>query len=110
MVDFVIRNLLSNAIKFTSPNGKVLIDLKEKETFLEISIIDNGIGLSIDDQQKLFRSDIQFSRMGTSKERGTGLGLILCKEFIEKCSGKVSLESKQGEGATFKFTLPLHNN
>lgn len=109
MINTVLRNLLSNAIKFTYPNGKITIDAIGKENYYEFSVKDNGIGISKDVLNKLFKIDIKHSEYGTENEPGTGLGLILCKEFIEMHNGKIWVESTEGIGTKFYFTL-LKNN
>jgi ligand-binding sensor domain-containing protein/signal transduction histidine kinase len=109
MVEMVIRNLISNAIKFTPQNGKISISLTENKNDLQIEIRDNGVGISIKDQKKLFRIDSNYGSEGTNGEIGTGLGLILCKEFIEKNNGKIWVESKLNEGSSFFFTIPSRN-
>ena len=106
LVDIIIRNLLSNAIKFTRPGGKVKICVKKKNNLIEIAVKDNGIGILKENLSKLFRIDENISTEGTARERGTGLGLVLCKEFIEKNGGKIEVDSKINEGSEFKFTLP----
>lgn len=106
MVEMVVRNLISNAIKFTPDNGKIIISLTEYKNELQIEIRDNGVGISPEDQKKLFRIDSNYSREGTNGERGTGLGLIICKEFIEKNNGTIRVESKYGEGSSFFITIP----
>ena len=106
MITTVIRNLLSNAIKFTFTGGKIRISIREFEKYLEITISDDGIGMKEFELKKLFSIEEKFSKEGTAREQGTGLGLILCKEFIEKNSGWIWAESKPGEGSSFKFTLP----
>ncbi|MEG8947657.1 sensor histidine kinase [Rosettibacter firmus] len=108
MIFSVIQNLLSNAIKFTYENGKIILSSKEKDNMVEISISDNGIGMDDKDIEKLFRIDIPFTKSGTRDEKGSGLGLILCKEMIEKNKGKIWVSSKLNEGTTFTFTL--HKN
>lgn len=102
----VIRNLFSNAIKFTKSGGQVTIEATQNDAEVEISVADTGIGMSPEDVAKLFRIDIKHHRVGTSGEEGIGLGLVLCKEMIEKSGGKLVLESKPGKGTTAKFTLP----
>ncbi|MBI9072171.1 MAG: PAS domain S-box protein [Melioribacteraceae bacterium] len=106
MIDTVIRNLLSNALKFTNENGKVIIDVNLRESEIEVAVIDNGIGMDESRIEKLFKIDEQVIEPGTSGERGTGLGLILCKELVEKNKGQIWVESKFGEGSKFAFTLP----
>jgi PAS domain S-box-containing protein len=106
MVNTVMRNLISNAIKFTNENGEIKIQITELDDFLQVSIIDNGIGIKPEDLEKLFRIDVHHTTNGTANEAGTGLGLILCKELVEKNSGEINVKSKMGEGTSFYFTLP----
>jgi PAS domain S-box-containing protein len=106
MVDIIIRNLLSNAIKFTKPGGKVCISSQMKDDLIEITVSDNGIGILPESLSKLFKFDQNISTEGTARERGTGLGLVLCKEFIEKNGGQITIESKVNLGSKFTFTLP----
>ncbi|MCD4771939.1 MAG: PAS domain S-box protein [Bacteroidales bacterium] len=106
MINIVLRNLTSNAIKFTSKNGNVLITAKKENGNIKISIKDDGVGIEPEDINKLFKIDESVSTLGTDNESGTGLGLILCKEFVEKNGGKISVISKVGKGSTFSFTLP----
>jgi len=105
MLDTVIRNLLANAIKFTPVNGEVKIVSEEKDSEVEISISDTGVGISPKDIEKLFRVDINHSTIGTGEEKGTGLGLILCQEFVEKNGGMIWVESEIGKGSTFYIRL-----
>jgi len=107
MVNTVLRNLISNAIKFTPANGRISISTEKKDGFVEIGIADSGIGMTEEDRQKLFRIDVHYTTKGTNNEEGTGLGLIICREFVEKQGGKIWVESRKGEGTTFFFTLPL---
>lgn len=106
MINTVIRNLLTNAIKFTPANGQIVVSITSYSEFWRISVADNGIGISAKDQQKLFRIDSNPSTIGTSEERGTGLGLILCREFVERNGGKIGVSSVLNEGSTFWFTIP----
>lgn len=106
MIDTVIRNLLSNAIKFTPPGGAVTVTVGQDEYNVEIAVTDTGIGIEAEHLQDLFRIDVRYKRTGTAQEEGTGLGLILCKEFIEKHGGHIWVESQLGQGSTFRFTLP----
>ncbi|MBI5809163.1 MAG: HAMP domain-containing histidine kinase [Ignavibacteriales bacterium] len=106
MVETVIRNLTSNALKFTPEGGTIKINSKPVDDFIQISVEDTGIGLSESDKQKLFRIDVKNSEIGRSKEKGTGLGLILCKEFVEKHGGKIWVESELEKGSQFIFTIP----
>jgi len=109
MINLVLRNLISNAIKFTNDEGVVTVhccdDPKHKD-MIEVSVTDTGIGISEDNIKKLFRIDEYFSTSGTAGESGTGLGLIICKEFVEKNKGKISISSEIDVGTTFSFTLP----
>jgi PAS domain S-box-containing protein len=107
MLKTIFRNLLSNAIKFTPSNGKVVLNAVENDDKVEISIKDNGRGMSNENLGKLFKLDASHSTHGTENEEGTGLGLILCKEFVEKHGGTITAESELGKGSTFKFTLPI---
>jgi signal transduction histidine kinase len=107
MFSTVFRNLVSNAIKFTRDNGQISISIQKKEDFCEITVKDSGIGISPEDIQKIFRIDSSHTTLGTNGEKGTGLGLVLCKEFIEKHNGKIWVESEVGKGSRFIFTLPL---
>jgi len=106
MISTILRNLISNAIKFTYPGGKIVISSDKKPDELMISISDNGIGIKKEVIDKLFRIDETYIAPGTQEEKGTGLGLILCKEFIEKHGGKIWVESEVDKGSTFYFTIP----
>ncbi|HEX2869351.1 MAG TPA: tetratricopeptide repeat-containing sensor histidine kinase [Ignavibacteriales bacterium] len=107
MVETILRNLISNAIKFTGVGGRVSVSSRLKGEFLEISVSDSGIGMSPELTEKIFRIDSVYSQKGTRGESGSGLGLILCKELVEKNGGSLSVESRLGKGTTFSFTLPL---
>jgi len=106
MISTVLRNLISNAIKFTIPGGKIIVSAMEKQNEIIFSVSDNGVGISKNSIEKLFRIDQSYSTTGTNEETGTGLGLILCKEFVEKHNGKIWVESEEKKGSTFYFTLP----
>jgi signal transduction histidine kinase len=106
MLNTVIRNLLSNAIKFTPEKGRIEISSELKENEVEILISDTGIGISPQDIKKIFRLDVNPRSIGTAKEKGSGLGLILCKEFIEKNGGSIRVESEEGKGSRFYIRLP----
>ncbi len=110
MLEAVLRNLISNAVKFTPKNGKVTIVLEENETDFLLSVKDNGIGIEKHILKKLFRIDSSYSTVGTENEKGTGLGLILCKDFIDKHKGKIWVESEPGFGSIFYFSLPKNKN
>lgn len=107
MIETVIRNLLSNAIKFTENGGFISIKTYIKSDYIYISVADNGIGLNENDLSKLFKVDTDYKKIGKSKNKGTGLGLILCKEFIELHHGKIFAESLPEGGTKFTFSLPL---
>lgn len=106
MLKTVIRNLISNALKFTHKDGEVIIDAKEIYDEIEITITDTGIGIDEEKQKQLFKIDFYQKQRGTANEKGTGLGLILCKEFVEKNGGNIQVESTLGKGSIFKFTVP----
>ncbi|GEM_PF-1404292 len=106
MIESVIENLLTNAIKFTPRGGKISINISEQPGKYEVSVSDTGIGISKENINKLFRIDVPFSEYGTEKEKGSGLGLILCKESVEKHNGEIWVESEEGKGSTFYFTVP----
>lgn len=106
MVNLVLRNLVSNAIKFTPVNGAVTIGLHCKKPMAEFFVQDNGIGMSPSVREKVNRSD-HYTTQGTANESGTGLGLILCREFLAKNGGRLYVESRQYKGSTFSFQLPL---
>ena len=107
MLNTVIRNLISNAIKFTPKGGMIEIGYIPANTMGTIFVKDSGIGMDSDTKSKLFRIDEKVSRPGTEGEPSTGLGLLLCKDFIEKQNGKIWVESEEGKGSTFYFTLPF---
>ncbi len=107
LVSSILRNIISNAIKFTGPGGTIIIDSAIKGSFIEVSVSDNGIGMPQEILRTLFTIETTHSRKGTQAEKGTGLGLILCKEFIDKQGGKIWAESKENEGTVFRFTFPL---
>ena len=106
MIRTILRNLISNAIKFTHKNGKVEIKSMIINNQVEISVSDSGIGMTKETSAKLFRIDANLSICGTENEKGTGLGLFLCKEFVEKHGGKIWVESEYGKGSVFKLVLP----
>jgi len=107
MFESIIRNLVTNAIKFTAPKGKITMTAKSiDDSWVEISIKDTGIGMNKEMLENLFRLDMNTNRKGTEGEPSSGLGLIICKDFIEKHDGKLWVESEEGKGSTFYFTLP----
>jgi len=106
MISTVIRNLLSNAIKFTHEKGSIKIEARDAGKSVEISVADTGVGINKKDIDKLFLIDKNFSTPGTDNEKGTGLGLILCKEFIAMHNGDIRVESEVGKGSRFIVRLP----
>ncbi|GHM98989.1 hypothetical protein WSM22_04790 [Cytophagales bacterium WSM2-2] len=105
MIRITLRNLISNAIKFTRNNGEVNVESSHQDNILCISISDSGVGIPEEDISKIFSFEA-YTTPGTAKEKGTGLGLILCKEFIEKNGGEMRVDSRYGEGSIFSFTVP----
>lgn len=105
MLITVIRNLVSNAIKFTNSAGEIKINAGQTSPFVTISVSDNGVGISPEDSIKLFEVSDVHTTIGTAGEKGTGLGLILCREFVEKHQGRIWVESEKDKGSTFYFTL-----
>lgn len=120
MISTVLRNLLTNAVKFTNEGGTIKItsrfteeNVKNEKTgetdlikFIEVSVIDNGIGMQPRVSDKLFKEESTYSSAGTNKEIGTGLGLLLCREFVNKHQGKIRVESSVNVGSTFYFSIP----
>ncbi len=106
MIKTVMRNLLTNAIKFSEPDGKISITQTSTNDHVEISITDRGVGMDEKKRANIFQIDKKVSTEGTQGERGSGLGLILCKEFVEMHGGQMHVQSKPGEGSTFSFTIP----
>ncbi len=107
MINTIVRNLISNAIKFTLPGGSIEASAKQNNDHAEISVKDTGVGMDNATLEKLFRIDQNIKSTGTFGETGTGIGLILCKEFIEMNKGKITVESISGKGSVFTFTLPV---
>jgi signal transduction histidine kinase len=106
MLHCVLQNLISNAIKFTNPDGNITISACKEDGHVKVSVADTGVGISKNSLDKLLKIDSNLSTEGTAHEKGTGLGLILCKEFIEKNGGSIEVESQVNKGTTFTFTLP----
>lgn len=101
-----MRNLISNAIKFTYPGGHIVISVEQSLNEIIVSVSDNGIGMRENAIKKLFLIEESHTTLGTQNEQGTGLGLLLCKEFIEKHDGEIWAESELGKGSKFSFKLP----
>lgn len=107
MLQIILRNLISNAIKFTYSNGKIDVQAIKTPTKIEITISDNGMGIKEEVKNKLFELDSNITTVGTKKEKGSGLGLILCDELVKKHGGRIWVETELGKGSDFKFTLPF---
>ncbi|MFH0735479.1 MAG: hybrid sensor histidine kinase/response regulator [bacterium] len=110
MITTVFRNLCSNAIKFTYEGGHVQVDYIDEGDFYQIIISDDGVGMDEKTMNALFKIEVQQTKTGTGNEIGTGLGLILCKEFVEKNNGKIWVTSHLGSGSSFHFTIPKYKN
>jgi len=107
MIATIIRNLVTNAIKFTERNGSVIISSEKNNKDVIITVKDSGIGIKEEKISKLFKADLNFSTTGTENEKGSGLGLSVCKDFITKNNGTIKVKSKPGEGSSFIITIPL---
>lgn len=107
MLETIIRNLISNAIKFTPEGGVITIKYQVKESMFQLSIEDNGVGIPEENSKKIFAIDNNYSTIGTNNEKGTGLGLILCNDFVQAHKGNIWVESKVGLGSKFIFAIPL---
>ena len=107
MLKTVVRNLLSNAIKFSKENSEVLVKMEEVDGMAVVSVQDYGCGISEEGQKKLLHTDTHFSTFGTNNEEGSGLGLLLCKDFVVTNGGKLWFTSKEGEGSIFSFSIPV---
>lgn len=106
MIGSIYQNLINNAIKFTPENGEIVLSSKSDNLYNHISIKDNGIGMSQEQKEKLFNTERTQSRLGTNQEKGTGFGLILCKEMLSLNDGYITIESEEGKGSIFTFSLP----
>ncbi len=109
MINTVVRNLVSNAVKFTNTGGKIKVSAMQSPGVIQMAVEDTGLGIAPDDLSKLFSLIYNFTRPGTANEKGTGLGLILCKDFIEKHDGQIHVKSTEGVGSSFSFTLPQNS-
>jgi PAS domain S-box-containing protein len=107
MLNTILRNLISNSIKYTDIGGKIEVSVENKSDYLEIAVADNGVGMNEETKNRLFVSNVNQSTFGTHQEKGTGLGLIICKEFVKKLKGEIWVESEINHGSIFKFTLPV---
>ena len=108
MVLTVLRNLISNAIKFTETNGKIEVHSTLNDEYVKISVSDNGIGVDEEHKVNLFNLDLNNTKLGTANEKGTGFGLAICKDFIERHHGEIWFEDNPIKGSIFKFTLPIY--
>jgi signal transduction histidine kinase len=108
MINTVVRNLISNAVKFTPGNKAVTVEIIEDSGFFEVLVKDQGVGISPENMLKLFHIDVKYKTTGTAGETGTGLGLVICREFVEKNGGKIWCESREHFGTTFHFSIPRH--
>ncbi|HYW97178.1 MAG TPA: ATP-binding protein [Bacteroidales bacterium] len=106
MITTIIRNFLSNAVKFSNPGGKIYLNVRNTAAEQVISVEDEGIGMSVEDVQKLFRIDVKNKTIGSSPDKGTGLGLILCREFTEYQKGAIKVKSKPGKGSVLPLGVP----
>jgi signal transduction histidine kinase len=104
-INLVFRNLITNAIKFNQTNGKITLSSTAYDDYHEISVTDSGVGISLEDLSKLFNAETHFTRPGTNREKGVGIGLLLTKEFVETNNGSISVKSELGRGTTFTFIL-----
>ena len=110
MLKTILRNLISNAIKFTKHDGRIDIYAEQIKSKITISIIDSGVGLSTELLTELFDISKTHTTKGTDNESGTGLGLFLCKQFVERHDCKLWVESELGKGSNFRFTMPISKN
>jgi signal transduction histidine kinase len=106
MVGLVLRNLISNAIKFTPVGGRISVGTNPHLSFAEVYVKDTGKGITAGDMKKIGSTEL-YTTTGTAQEQGTGLGLMLCKEFLAKNGGQMQIESEEGKGSVFSFTLPV---
>jgi signal transduction histidine kinase len=108
MLKTVLRNLISNALKFSNAEDRIIVSSHPREEWIEVAVADTGIGIAPEALLKLFRVDKKHSTAGTAGEKGSGLGLSLCQDLIQQHGGTIWVESEQGTGTTFTFTLPRH--
>jgi ligand-binding sensor domain-containing protein/signal transduction histidine kinase len=106
MINTVVRNLINNAVKFTPSDKSIFVSIEDNTQYCKVLVKDEGVGIATEDQEKLFCIDQKLKTIGTEGEKGTGLGLILCKEFVEKNGGEIKVTSQPGKGSTFSFTIP----
>jgi len=109
MVTIILQNLMSNALNFTPSSGKINVSGRLQGSQILITVTDTGIGISPEDQNKLFRIDVHPAKIGSAESSGSGLGLVICKEMIQRCKGEISIKSRLSEGTSVSFTLPVKN-
>lgn len=107
LINTVVRNLISNAIKFTNLGGEVIVSSKKETNEVIVCVKDNGVGIPKDIQANIFHKNTEYITQGTNNEKGTGLGLLICKDFVNLHNGRIWVKSEEGEGAEFCFALPL---
>ena len=108
MINTVIRNLINNAVKFSNKGGLVEVKIHDKNKMFEVIVSDNGVGIPAENVKKIFHIEEKYKSVGTEGETGTGLGLVLCKEFVEKNGGEIWCKTKEGSGTEFYFTIPKY--
>jgi signal transduction histidine kinase len=108
MINTVIRNLINNAIKFSFEGGSVEVEVKSKDSCFEVMVRDSGTGMTDEDVKKIFLIDQKFKTPGTAGETGTGLGLVLCMDFVHKNRGEIWCDTRVGKGSSFYFTIPIY--
>ena len=109
MIKTVLRNLVTNGIKFSNPRGRIRINAERTNQKIKVSVTDDGIGMDEETQEKVMDRQTTFTSQGTSGEKGSGRGLDLCIDFVEKHGGEIWVESEPGQGSTFNFTLPKYS-
>jgi signal transduction histidine kinase len=107
MISTVLRNLINNAVKYSYPGGTIEVKTTENNGMWEVMVRDEGVGLAKENAEKIFRIDAKYKSHGTSGEKGTGLGLIICAEFVERNQGRIWCASEEGKGSAFYFTIPV---
>jgi len=110
MINTVVRNLINNAVKFSHKGGTVELRIQDKIKLFEVIVMDQGVGIPEENLKKLFRIDTKYKSAGTAGETGTGLGLVLCKEFIDKNTGDIWCKSNKHSGTEFHFTIPKYTD
>lgn len=109
IIKAILINLVINAIKFTLVNGKICLRIHRENGHLRFEVSDNGIGIPASQIENLFRIDTQFRSPGTENEPGTGLGLVMCREYVEILGGEIGVNTEEGKGSTFYFTIPVNS-